>query len=129
MDGARVATAADFYDAATIGGAQALRRDDLGRLAPGAKADIAVFDLAGFHLGQVTDPIKALVIAGGGRDVTAVFVDGRPVVEAGTLPGINLDGMRVRADRQFRKAIEAHRQRAAGRPPLEAMFRPAYPLR
>ncbi|WZB77415.1 chlorohydrolase family protein [Achromobacter insuavis] len=34
----------DYYDAATLGGADALGRADLGRLAPGAKADIVVFD-------------------------------------------------------------------------------------
>ncbi len=35
----------DIFDAATIGGAKALRRDDLGRLAPGAKADLVLVDL------------------------------------------------------------------------------------
>lgn len=130
MDGGRKATtAADFYDAATLGGAAALGRDDLGRLAPGAKADIVVFDLTGFHLGQVVDPLKALAIAGGGRDVVAVHVDGRQVVDHGQLPGIDLDAMRRQADRQFRKAILAHQDRAVGRPPLDRMFRSSYPPR
>ena len=35
----------DVYNAATLGGARALGRDDLGRLAPGAKADMIVVDL------------------------------------------------------------------------------------
>nr|WP_256449467.1 chlorohydrolase family protein [Paracoccus sp. Z118] len=34
---------ADMWDAATLGGARALGRDDLGRLIPGAPADIAVY--------------------------------------------------------------------------------------
>src|SRR5882672_2026275 len=34
------ASAAEVFEAATLGGARALGRDDLGRLAPGAKADI-----------------------------------------------------------------------------------------
>ena len=47
IDGSAAAVRSeDYYDAATIGGADALRRDDLGRLAPGAKADITVFDLS-----------------------------------------------------------------------------------
>jgi cytosine/adenosine deaminase-related metal-dependent hydrolase len=38
-------SAADLYRAATIGGADFLGRDDLGRLAAGAQADLVVFDL------------------------------------------------------------------------------------
>ena len=34
------------FDAATIGGADALGRPDLGRLMPGAQADIIVFDFS-----------------------------------------------------------------------------------
>ena len=41
------ATAADVFSAATVGGAKSLGRDDLGRLAPGARADIILIDLSG----------------------------------------------------------------------------------
>lgn len=44
-------SAANLYDAATLGAAKARGRDDIGRLAPAAQADIAVFDLRGEHLG------------------------------------------------------------------------------
>jgi cytosine/adenosine deaminase-related metal-dependent hydrolase len=44
--GAAGVRAADYYDAATLGGAAALQRPDLGRLAPGAAADVVVFDFA-----------------------------------------------------------------------------------
>ena len=67
----------DYYDAATVGGADALRRPDLGRLQPGARADITVFDLDRPHLGQVIDPIQTLMLAGHGRDFSDVIVDGR----------------------------------------------------
>ena len=76
-------TAADFFRAATLGGARALWRDDLGRLAPGAKADIIVVDLLQLHYGAVHDPIKALVECGSGRDVETVIVDGQSLVEGG----------------------------------------------
>ena len=36
---------ADLFHAATVGGATALMRDDLGRLAPGMKADLVLIDL------------------------------------------------------------------------------------
>src|SRR5262250_2067868 len=41
------ASAAEVFEAATLGGARALGRDDLGRLAPGAKADLLIVDLSG----------------------------------------------------------------------------------
>lgn len=73
----------DVYDAATLGGARALRRDDLGRLAPGAKADLIVVDLRRTHFGAVRDPIKSLVEGGSGSDVETVVIDGQTLLEAG----------------------------------------------
>jgi 5-methylthioadenosine/S-adenosylhomocysteine deaminase len=79
----RVGQPRDVFDAATLGGATHLGRDDLGRLAPGAKADIIVVDLLQFHYGAVHDPIKALVECGTGRDIETIIVDGETVLEAG----------------------------------------------
>ena len=130
MDGgAKTATAADFYNAATLGGARALQRDDLGRLAPGAKADITVFDLSGFHLGQVLDPIKTMVLAGSGRDFRASFVDGIAVMVDYQVKRADMAALTVQADRQFQKVIATHCERATGRPALREMFKPSFPLR
>jgi 5-methylthioadenosine/S-adenosylhomocysteine deaminase len=73
----------DVFDAATLGGARHVGRDDIGRLAPGAKADIIVVDLLQMHYGAVHDPIKALVECGSGRDVETVIVDGEVLIEGG----------------------------------------------
>ena len=73
----------DVFDAATLGGARHLGRDDIGRLAPGAKADIVVVDLLKMHYGAVHDPIKALVECGSGSDVETVIVDGQALIEGG----------------------------------------------
>jgi imidazolonepropionase len=44
-------TPAEALEAATLGGARALRRDDLGRIAPGARADLIVLDAPSYvHL-------------------------------------------------------------------------------
>jgi imidazolonepropionase len=44
-------TPAEALQAATAGGARALRRDDIGRLSPGAWADIALLEAPSFlHL-------------------------------------------------------------------------------
>jgi 5-methylthioadenosine/S-adenosylhomocysteine deaminase len=77
----RVGKARDVFDAATLGGAHALGRDDLGRLMPGAKADIVLVDLRGTHYGAVHDPIKSLVECGSASDIDTVIVDGRPLIE------------------------------------------------
>ncbi len=84
-----VATAADVFSAVTLGGARALRRDDLGRLAPGAKADIVLIDMRSFRMGPYRDPIKALVQCGTSDDVAQVIVDGRSVVEDGHVVGLD----------------------------------------
>jgi 5-methylthioadenosine/S-adenosylhomocysteine deaminase len=77
----RVGRAQDVFDAATLGGARALGRDDLGRLSPGAMADIVVVDLRGFHFGAVHDPIRSLIEYGSASDIDTVIVDGRTLVE------------------------------------------------
>ena len=96
----RAASAAEVFEAATIGGARALGRDDLGRLAPGALADIVVIDLGGgdsVRYGPVRDPIKALVECGIGDDVETVIVDGIVRMEGRKIPGVDLGALRQRA--------------------------------
>jgi 5-methylthioadenosine/S-adenosylhomocysteine deaminase len=68
----KAASAAEVFEAATLGGVRSLGRDDLGRLMPGAKADIVIIDLTGrdtLRMGPVRDPIKSLVECGIGDDV------------------------------------------------------------
>jgi 5-methylthioadenosine/S-adenosylhomocysteine deaminase len=94
------ASAADVFEAATLGGARALGREDLGRLAPGAKADVVVVDLATrdtLRFGPVRDPIKALVECGIGDDVTTVVVDGIVRMRDRVIPGIDLAAIRAQA--------------------------------
>ncbi len=57
-----------LVEAATAGGAHALGRDDLGVLAPGARADLAAFDVP-----VDRDPYDALITYGAGRCVATVL--------------------------------------------------------
>ena len=94
------APASEVFEAATLGGARSLGRSDLGRLAPGAKADIILIDLTGrdgLRFGPVRDPIKSVVDAGIGDDVDTVIVDGVICMENRTIPGLDLDGLRTAA--------------------------------
>src|ERR1700682_1107132 len=75
----KAATAAQVFEAATLGGARSVGRDDIGRLAPGAKADIVIIGLTGsdtLRLGPVRDPIKSLIDCGIGDDVDTVMGGG-----------------------------------------------------
>jgi cytosine/adenosine deaminase-related metal-dependent hydrolase len=82
----------DVFNAATLAACTFLRRDDLGRLRPGAKADILLIQLD--HL--YADPIKALVDFGCARDIDTVIVDGKTLVQGGR--AVHVDEEKVYAD-------------------------------
>ncbi|TAK01994.1 hypothetical protein EPO44_08640 [bacterium] len=79
----------DVFNAATLGGAKLVGRDDLGRLQKGAKADITIVNLKDIAFGAVRDPIKALVETGTSRDVRTVIVDGEVLVDNGKYLRLN----------------------------------------
>jgi cytosine/adenosine deaminase-related metal-dependent hydrolase len=118
----------DYYDAATIGGADALGRPDLGRLQPGARADITVFDLDRPHLCQVIDPIQTMLLAGHGRDVSTVIIDGRFVMEERAIPGVDEAADQARAQAQFEGLMRRYPQRTHQHPPVGEIFSSSYPV-
>jgi len=96
----KAATAAEVFEAATIGGAHSVGRTDIGRLEPGAKADIVIIDLTGrdtLRMGPVRDPIKTLVDCGIGDDVDSVIIDGVVRMQGGRIPGIDFALLRAAA--------------------------------
>jgi cytosine/adenosine deaminase-related metal-dependent hydrolase len=92
----------DVFKAATLGGCKFLRRTDLARLAPGAKADIVIINLDHLGAGVYADPIKALVDGASGRDVDTVIVDGKVLVQGGRTTRVDEDEVYAKA----RRAIE-----------------------
>ncbi|MBE3582007.1 MAG: amidohydrolase [Thermoanaerobacteraceae bacterium] len=70
-------------DMATLGGARALGREDLGVLQQGAKADVITVRLDRAHIAPVHNIDSALVYNANGGDVDTVVVDGRVVVYRG----------------------------------------------
>lgn len=89
QNGADAMSAREALEIATLGGAQVLGRHDCGSLAPGKRADIAVWDVSGLEAAGAWDPVAALLLAGPSR-VKHLFVEGRQVVRDGRLTTIDL---------------------------------------
>ena len=121
-------TAADFFRAATLDGAKALGRDDLGRLAPGAKADITVVDLSALRTGPIDDPIRTMLYNTSGSHVRTVIVNGRTVVKDGAIPGLDADAMRQRAQTYFETMKAAYSERDNQQRPPDILFPPSFPI-
>jgi cytosine/adenosine deaminase-related metal-dependent hydrolase len=82
---------ADALRLATEGGARCLGRDDVGRLAPGYRADVVVWP--GDDLADIPDALAGLVL-GPDRTARHVFVSGEPVVRDGHLVGADIVELR-----------------------------------
>lgn len=83
----QVATAAEVFDAATLAGAKALGREDLGRIAPGAKADLLVWHGDSLFMTPLRDPVRNLVFSATAEDLQTSIIDGRVVMQDGVVPG------------------------------------------
>ena len=99
--GGEALTAREALRLATRGGAAVLRRDDLGSLEPGKRADLAVWRTDGLEFGGADDLVANLVLSGPHR-VERLVVGGTDVVRGGAL---------VRADEQ--EIAREHRKQAA----------------
>jgi len=91
-------TAADVFDAATLGGARALGRDDLGRIAAGATADLVLWKASSWGMTPLRDPVKNIVYNATAEDVDRVWVGGRLVVDRGRV--LAADDAKILADLQ-----------------------------
>ena len=96
-------SARDALALATRGGAQVLGRADIGHLAPGMCADLALFDLRTLGLagGAVHDPVGALLLCASPQAAWTV-VNGRLVVREGQLATLDLGPLLERHNRLAR---------------------------
>ncbi len=74
---------------ATKGSAACVGRNDIGEIALGAMADLALFKLDELRFSGAGDPLAALVLCGAHR-ADRVMVGGRWIVEDGRIPGLDL---------------------------------------
>jgi cytosine/adenosine deaminase-related metal-dependent hydrolase len=96
--GPEALTAREALRLGTRGGAEVLKRDDLGSLEPGKSADLAVWRRDGLELAGADDPVAGLVFSGPHR-VDRLVVAGEDVVR---------DGLLVRADEE--RIAQEHRR-------------------
>jgi 8-oxoguanine deaminase len=89
---------------ATAEGARCLGRNDIGAIAPGKRADLALFDLRDIGYSGAEDAVSALVLCAPTR-VSTLVVEGRVVVEEGALQGITLNPILRRHRRLAAKVI------------------------
>jgi cytosine/adenosine deaminase-related metal-dependent hydrolase len=97
----------DIFDAATLGGARILGRDDIGRLEVGAKADLFLADITDPAMMPLRDPLRSLIYVAAERAVRDVFVDGRAVVVDGTVVAFDLPDALARLEAAQRRAEDA----------------------
>jgi cytosine/adenosine deaminase-related metal-dependent hydrolase len=99
--GPNAMTVRDSLALATRGGAAVLRRDDIGSLEPGKRADVAVWRTDGLELGGAEADLLCGLILSAPHRVDRLFVGGEEVVRDGSL---------VRADE--REIAREHRAQA-----------------
>ena len=83
QDRRRWVTVADVVAMATTGGAKAMLEPDLGRLVPGAKADLVLYDLEASWWTPLNDIEQQLVFGERGGSIHTVVVNGRVVLAEG----------------------------------------------
>jgi 5-methylthioadenosine/S-adenosylhomocysteine deaminase len=91
---ARAMDAVTALDLGRRASARAIGLDDVGHLTPGARADVIRIDTDTPAFTPGLDLLTHLVFAGSSRYVTDVWVDGRRVVDGGTLTTVDVDRCR-----------------------------------
>ena len=101
-------TARDVLRIATRGGADVLGRSDIGQLAVGKCADLAMFDLdaLAFAGGAVHDPVGALLLCASAQ-AAVVVVDGRVIVRDGEITSVDL-GPLMESHNRFARQLTGH---------------------
>jgi cytosine/adenosine deaminase-related metal-dependent hydrolase len=120
------APVADYVRAGTLGGAAFLGRDDLGRLSPGAQADLVAYRLDDVRDGVVDDPIRTLTMNGSSRSASLSMIAGRIVMRDGALPGVDLSELASEAQELFDRMRAAYSERSPGLLPSEVLFPPVF---
>jgi 8-oxoguanine deaminase len=102
--GAAAVTHLDALRWASEGSARLLGRSDIGRIAPGMQADLALYALDELRFSGAGDPLAALVLCGAHR-ADRVMIAGKWRVEAGVPVGVDLPALREAHGKAARAAL------------------------
>jgi 5-methylthioadenosine/S-adenosylhomocysteine deaminase len=102
-------SAAEAFEAATVGGARALgMHKRIGRLEPGYKADVVFLDLTSINYVPLNEPLLHVVFCEDGTGVDRVMVGGRMVVEGGRVLGVDMPKLAQQASETMRRLNQAN---------------------
>ena len=105
--GAAAVSHLDALRWATAGSAAVLGRDDIGQLAPGKQADLALFKLDDIAFAGSHDPLAALLLCGAQR-ADKVMVAGEWKVKDGELLDLDLAALMAEQTRLARELVSKH---------------------
>lgn len=97
-----------FLEAATLGGARALGLSDtIGSIEPNSRADIIAIDISRGHTfcGDTCEPAGRIVFSAKGSDVRLVIVEGKVLVEDGSLTRMDEKEIVARSLEEFRGLV------------------------
>lgn len=122
----RTLTSEDLFEAATAGGAAALGRDDIGRLAPGCRADLVLVDITHPGMRPARDPVRSLIYAAADRAIRSVVVDGTEVVRDGRCLTIDYPAAAAALEEAQKRMIPKVPERDWAHRPLEKISPPTF---
>ena len=123
----QVLSSTELFEAATIGGAKALRREDIGRLAAGCRADLVLVDVTHPAMRPARDPMRSLIYAAGDRAIRAVYVDGSCVVQDGKCLTIDYEGAAAAVHEAQKRIIARAPAQDWAHRPVEKISPPTFP--
>jgi cytosine/adenosine deaminase-related metal-dependent hydrolase len=122
----RTLTSEDLFEAATVGGAAALGREDIGRLAPGCRADLVLVDVTHPGMRPARDPVRSLIYAAADRAIRSVIVDGAEVVRDGQCLTIDYPAAAAALHEAQQRMIARVPERDWAHRPLETISPPTF---
>jgi 5-methylthioadenosine/S-adenosylhomocysteine deaminase len=107
----KTTSTAEVFRAATAGGAAALGRDDIGRLAVGAKADFVLVNLKNPFMMPARDPLRSLIYTAADRAIRDVYIAGTQVVRDGKVLTLDHAGALEALTEAQQRMLSGARQR------------------